>query len=77
MKVVFNGAAWKQNFRGFPLLRTLCQPVCFIAPDKKIKLVYDEILTEVVTKNYTFWDIMPFSLLKFNRLFGETSRLHL
>jgi hypothetical protein len=36
-----------------------------------------EVLTAVVMKSTIFWDIMPCSLLKANRHFGGTHRLHL
>jgi hypothetical protein len=36
-----------------------------------------EVLTAVVMKSTLFWDITPYSLLKVNRRFGETYRLHL
>jgi hypothetical protein len=36
-----------------------------------------EVLTAVVMKNTTFWDITPCSPLSVNRHFGGTYRLHL
>jgi hypothetical protein len=36
-----------------------------------------EVLTAVVMKSSIFWDITPCSLLKVNRSFGGTYRLHL
>jgi hypothetical protein len=30
-----------------------------------------EVLTEVVTKNFIFWDPMPYSSLRVNRRFGR------
>jgi hypothetical protein len=39
-------------------------------------LVGFEVLTAVVMKSTIFWDIMPCSLLKVNRRFGGTYRLH-
>jgi hypothetical protein len=36
-----------------------------------------EDLTAAVMMSTTFWDIMPCSLLKVNRLFGATYRIHL
>jgi hypothetical protein len=40
-------------------------------------LLGSEVLTPVVMKNYTFWDIMQYNPLKFNRRFEEKCRLHL
>jgi hypothetical protein len=40
------------------------------------KLTY-EVLTAVAMKSSVFWGITPFCLLKVNRCFGETCRLHL
>jgi hypothetical protein len=45
--------------------------------DRNRVLVGYEVLTAVVIKNYIFWDITPCSLLKVNRCFGGTCRLHL
>jgi hypothetical protein len=36
-----------------------------------------EVLTAVVVKNIIFWDVTPCSLLRCNRRFGETYRVHL
>jgi hypothetical protein len=42
-----------------------------------VRLVGIEVLTAVVMKSTIFWDITPCSLLKVNRRFGGTYRLHL
>jgi hypothetical protein len=36
-----------------------------------------EVLTEVVTKSFAFWDMSPCSLLEAKGIFGGTRRLHL
>jgi hypothetical protein len=36
-----------------------------------------EVFTAVVMKSIIFWDVMPCSLLRCNRRFGGTYRLHL
>jgi hypothetical protein len=36
-----------------------------------------EVLTPVVTKTTTFWDITPCSMMEVNRRFGGTYRLHI
>jgi hypothetical protein len=40
-------------------------------------LVGFEVLTAVVRKSSTFWDITPCSPLKVNRYFGGIGRFHL
>jgi hypothetical protein len=43
----------------------------------QVRQVGLEVLTAVVMKSTIFWDITPRSLLKVNRRFGGTYRLHL
>jgi hypothetical protein len=47
--------------------------ICF----KYVKYVGFEVFTAVVMKIIIFWDMTPCSLLRFNRRFGGTYRLHL
>jgi hypothetical protein len=42
-----------------------------------VKYVRFEVLTVLVMKSSTFWDIMPCVLLRVNLCFGRTCRLHL
>jgi hypothetical protein len=44
---------------------------------KHVKLAALEVLTAVVMKTSTFWDITPCNPLKVNRRFGETCHVHL
>jgi hypothetical protein len=49
----------------------------YICSSNVVVSVGFEVLTEVVMKNSSFWDITPCSLLKVNRCFRGVCRLHL